>query len=172
MTTSFLAKNIQYLRKQRQLSQQGFGEKIGLSRSNIASYENGKAEPRAVKLAEIARFFNISLNQLIEKDLTELDNEKFLPANANIKEDLVEFLENRDATVSKFEVKTKNLKKITEGFRAFIELKISTLEDKSFSVSSLMGDFENLLNVMDNLIASNEELVAYLKKITEKQKDK
>jgi transcriptional regulator with XRE-family HTH domain len=171
MTTSFLAKNIQYLRKQRQLSQQGFGEKIGLSRSNIASYENGKAEPRAVKLAEIARFFNISLNQLIEKDLTELDNEKLLPANANIKEDLVEFLENRDATVSKFEVKTKNLKKITEGFRAFIELKISTLEDKSFSVSSLMGDFENLLNVMDNLIASNEELVAYLKKITEKQKD-
>lgn len=166
MLTSHLSKNIQYLRKKHQLSQLALGEQIGLSRSNIASYENGKAEPRAVKLAELARFFNISLNQLIEADLSELSDQNFLPANANIKEKLIGFLENRDETILNFEKKTENLKKITEGFRAFIELKINSLGKLPKPLTSIAGDFENLLSVMDNLIASNEELAAYLRKMT------
>ncbi len=141
------------------------GEHLNLSRSNIASYENGKAEPRAIKLAEIAGFFNISLYQLIVTDLRKLSPEQILPANANIHEDIFSILEERKEALEIFEKKSGNLKKIVEGFSAFHQLKMNSIKDSPDALKSIGSDFESLLNVMDNLIESNEELVTYLKKI-------
>ena len=65
-----LAGNIRYLRSQLGISQAALGANVGLSRSNIASYETAKAEPRAAKLAELAAFFRVSLEELITLELS------------------------------------------------------------------------------------------------------
>ncbi|MBK8192245.1 MAG: helix-turn-helix transcriptional regulator [Lewinellaceae bacterium] len=54
----FLADNLQYLRKRKRLSQGELANALGLSRSQIASYEHDKAEPSVNKLAKIAVFFS------------------------------------------------------------------------------------------------------------------
>ena len=165
MNETFLAGNIQYLRKEKGLSQQKLAELLGLTRSKVASYENNKAEPNALKLAMISRFFDVSLNQLIEEDISRLSDAQLLASNINIQEEITDFLEDREKIIHQFEGKSLNLRKITEGLKAFHQLKKSTLEDNPASVRSLITDFENLLSVMDNLIESNEELIQFLKKV-------
>ena len=163
--TNYLGRNVQYLRKEKKLSQQALAEKIGLTRSNIASYENGKAEPRAIKLAELARYFNVSLGQLIEADLQKMPHDLIQPAIPLTNGDGYE--SESAATVGRFEEKSGKLKKILEGFRAFYELKLNSVdvEEGGPEVQTLIRDFENLLNVMTNLVESNEEIITYLKSI-------
>ena len=164
--TNYLGKNVQYLRKEAKLSQQALAEKVGLTRSNIASYENGKAEPRAIKLAELARFFNVSLGQLIEADLQKMPHDHIQPALPLA--DGTPGNSDSARTILRFDEKSTKLKKILEGLRAFYELKLNEdggHADTSPEMQTLVRDFENLLNVMTNLVESNEEIIAYLKSI-------
>ena len=163
--TNYLGKNVQYLRKEAKLSQQALAEKVGLTRSNIASYENGKAEPRAIKLAELARYFNVSLGQLIEADLQKMPLDRIQPALPLA--DGTPGDSDSARTVMRFDEKSTKLKKILEGLRAFYELKLNEDDqvETSPEVQTLVRDFENLLNVMTNLVESNEEIIAYLKSI-------
>lgn len=52
------------------LSQQAFADLFGLTRGNISSYEESRAEPKAEIMIRIANFFSIPLPDLIEKDLS------------------------------------------------------------------------------------------------------
>lgn len=168
MKAGYLAPNIQYLRKKQQLSQAALADHLGMTRSKIASYENGIAEPNAVKLAEIARYFNVSLSQLIELELQSTPDSQILPANTNIQEDILYMLENRDAIIHNFEEKSTKLRKVAEGFRAYYELKMNDLTHLTPEAESLSKSFENVLQIMDDFVSSNEALIAYLKKITNK----
>ena len=152
MIKNYLAGNIQYLRKEKRLSQQKLASELGLTRSKIASYENEKAEPSTTKLAEIARYFDVSLNQLIEENLKLIPDTQVLASNTNIQDEISGFLEDRDEIIFRFEKKSNNFRKITEGLKAFHQLKRHTLSDSPASVQSLLSDFENLLSVMDNLV--------------------
>ncbi len=66
----FLKQNIKYLRNINGLTQPQLGEIIGVSRDNIASYERGTAPPVDI-LHKIVNYFNVSFNDLIEKDLSK-----------------------------------------------------------------------------------------------------
>lgn len=66
----YLATNLRFLRKRRKLSQEELAIHIGLNRGNIASYENGSAEPRISNLLRLATFFGVSLIDLAQRDLT------------------------------------------------------------------------------------------------------
>lgn len=169
MTINYLGRNIQFLRKEKKLSQQALAECLNLTRSKVASYENGIAEPSATRLVEIARFFNVSINQLIEEDLKQLPNTQILAANTNIQETINHFLGDRKTAIMQFEKKSGNLRKITEGLKAFHELKKSSLKEISEPLQSLLVDFENLLKVMDNLIDSNDELIVFLNRVVEQE---
>jgi len=57
--------NLKRLRTKEGLSQKGLGEALGMSRSNIASYEQGIAEPTLCNLVKIAKYFEVSLNELL-----------------------------------------------------------------------------------------------------------
>lgn len=153
-----LATNIRFLRKKQKLSQAELGSLLGLSRSNVASYENGNAEPSATKLARIARHFNMNLNQLIEIDLEKLTDDQLKSAHATIYDQ-----EERLEVVSNFEKKANNLRKMTDGFRAFYHMRINQLDELPKEIKSFTSDYENLLNVMDNLVQSNQEMIHYLK---------
>lgn len=58
-------KNLRTLRTGLGLTQAQLGEKFHISRTAISNYETGKMEPSIKMLAEFAKFFGISVDQLI-----------------------------------------------------------------------------------------------------------
>ncbi len=69
-TMKYLAENIKYLRKQKQLTQDDLALKIGVKRSMIGSYEESRAVPKLPLLQAMAFYFNVSLHDLLDKDLS------------------------------------------------------------------------------------------------------
>lgn len=67
---SQVGKNIKKIRNVRGLSQQAFADLFELTRGNISSYEEFRAEPKIEVIVKIANFFGIPLSDFIEKDLS------------------------------------------------------------------------------------------------------
>lgn len=70
----FLNKNIKYLRNQKNISQQMLADKIGIDRSTISRIENNEIETTIDNAIKISDILNVSVNDLINKDLT-IDDE-------------------------------------------------------------------------------------------------
>lgn len=68
---SLINSNIRYLRKQKGLTQDAFANEIGVTRSVIGAYEEGRAEPKIKTMQVMADYFGISVDQLIGVDLAE-----------------------------------------------------------------------------------------------------
>ena len=67
-----LSKNIRYLRKAHNLSQDDLAEKMGYkSYTTIQKWESGVSEPPIGKLRKLADIFHISMNELTNVDLSE-----------------------------------------------------------------------------------------------------
>ena len=67
-----LAKNIRYLRKKKNLSQDYIAEKLGYkSYTTIQKWEMGVSEPSIAKLRKLAELFGVEIN-----DMTSIDLEK------------------------------------------------------------------------------------------------
>lgn len=62
--------NIKKLRSVRNLSQQAFAELFNLTRGNISSYEELRAEPKIEVAIKIANYFSIPLEQFLTKPLS------------------------------------------------------------------------------------------------------
>lgn len=61
-----LKDRIKYLRETLKISQEEFGEKIGVARNTIANYEIGNRTPKDVTLKSICREFNVNYLWLTE----------------------------------------------------------------------------------------------------------
>jgi transcriptional regulator with XRE-family HTH domain len=59
---------LKYLRCSLNLSQERFGQKVGISGKSVSAYETGRAIPTVRVLAQIANEFNVSF--------TEMSNDK------------------------------------------------------------------------------------------------
>lgn len=66
---NFFAKNLRMLRQKKRLSQQELGFSVSLTQKNIASYETGHAHPGYDKLIAIARFFELTIDQLLTEEI-------------------------------------------------------------------------------------------------------
>lgn len=66
-----LSNNLRWLRKSKHLTQEQLANKIGIKRPLIGAYEEGRAEPKLQTIRNISRYFKISLDDLIEKDLSQ-----------------------------------------------------------------------------------------------------
>src|SRR5689334_19735987 len=62
--------NIKKIRTVKGLSQQAFAQLFELTRGNISSYEENRAEPRIETVVQIANYFSIPLNHFIEQSLS------------------------------------------------------------------------------------------------------
>lgn len=82
---SFLARNISFLRKNNGLTQVELSKKLGIKRSLLGAIEEGRSEPRASVLYKLSKFFKISVEDLIENDLT-IKNSEELNINTGIDE--------------------------------------------------------------------------------------
>lgn len=77
--------NIKKLRKVKSLSQQAFAEIFNLTRGNISSYEELRAEPKIDVTTQIANYFSIPLEDFLHKNLSVNEilnfNDYFDPKN-------------------------------------------------------------------------------------------
>jgi transcriptional regulator with XRE-family HTH domain len=67
---SRVGKNIKKIRNVKRLSQQAFADLFNLTRGNISSYEEFRAEPKLEVIIKIANYFSIPLTEFIEKELS------------------------------------------------------------------------------------------------------
>ena len=66
-----IGNNIKTLRKKAGLTQEALAEQMGIKRSLIGAYEEGRAEPRINNLVKLSEVFNIPIDTLVQKDLAE-----------------------------------------------------------------------------------------------------
>jgi transcriptional regulator with XRE-family HTH domain len=66
-----LSNNIRTIRKLRGLTQETLADKIGVTRSVIGAYEEGRAEPKIQTLTNLAYYFGISIDALVNTNLQE-----------------------------------------------------------------------------------------------------
>lgn len=65
----FIHTNIKFLRKQKGWTQEQLATELDIKRSLIGSYEEGRAKPNYEVLAEIAKIFKHTIDNLITRDL-------------------------------------------------------------------------------------------------------
>ena len=88
------SKNIIYLRKKNNLTQEELGNKLNVSRQTISKWEKGEVVPDSYNLIEISKCFSIKVQDLIMTDISEekivsheLINDISRETNEPIKED-------------------------------------------------------------------------------------
>jgi len=67
---SLISDNLKFLRKKISLTQEQMAQQIGIKRSLLGAYEEGRADPRISNLIKFAEILNLSVDQLIGMDLT------------------------------------------------------------------------------------------------------
>jgi transcriptional regulator with XRE-family HTH domain len=93
---SFFGRNIKKIRTAKNISQSVFADLFGLTRASIGAYEEGRAEAKIDTIIEIANYFNLSLDQILKKELTINDiyhigeKSKSLEKNAKINHTAIE----------------------------------------------------------------------------------
>ena len=67
-----LNENIRFVRKQLNLTQDQFAQKLDIKRSLVGAYEEGRAEPSLELLQKMAAMAGISVDILIGRELSQL----------------------------------------------------------------------------------------------------
>lgn len=68
--------NIKFLRKKFGYTQETFADAIGIKRSLVGAYEEGRADPRLNNLLRMSEVFNVSVDTLISKVVSELSDDE------------------------------------------------------------------------------------------------
>lgn len=65
----YLAQNIKFLRKQKEVTQQEMADALGINQSSTANWESDTRKPDIETIVRIAEYFGVTLDDLILKDL-------------------------------------------------------------------------------------------------------
>lgn len=68
---NYLPGNLYILRKSRKLQQEEMQTALGISRATWSNYENGKTEPQIQTLIQVASYFEVTMDDLLRKDLSQ-----------------------------------------------------------------------------------------------------
>ena len=69
---NLVSKNIKYLRKLNWITQEGLAEKMGIKRSAIGAYEEGRADPRITNLIKLGEVFKLPIDMIVNRDLVKM----------------------------------------------------------------------------------------------------
>lgn len=153
---SILGHNIQFLRKRMNISQEELAKLLGIKRSNVAAYESKNVEPRLSVIIEMAKLFDIRLQNFIESKLVDID----YPKNSQIGKKasgILSFDSNKD--VQEFADKSTKIRRVLEGFKAFYRFKKENLDDSFPNKGKLLFDIDNFLQLMEHLLNFNETVI-------------
>lgn len=70
-------KNLKFLRSQQGLTQKQLAEKLGLKQAAIGAYEEERATPPLTSLMDIAKIFGVSIDNLVNQDLSRLPQKEW-----------------------------------------------------------------------------------------------
>jgi len=66
-----IANNLKFLRKKKGLTQQEFADIMEVKRASVGSYEEGRAEPKYELLDKIARYYELTMDELVNETIDE-----------------------------------------------------------------------------------------------------
>lgn len=78
MNERIISRNLLYLRRINNLTQEEMSKILGVSYGAIAHYEHGRREPDILSLVKLSEYFNVSVGDLLTVDLSL--NPEFLKA--------------------------------------------------------------------------------------------
>ena len=70
-----VGQNLKYLRKKKRCSQQSLSDDLGIPRTTLGDYEREKTEPNIGMLLKMAKYFDVSMESFLSKDLSLNDYE-------------------------------------------------------------------------------------------------
>jgi len=153
----FLQQNLRCLRKKLSLSQEDLGSRIGLNRGNIASYENGTAEPKICNLLKISNLFRVSIMDLTQKDLSD---EKVLESANSYYQQMT----NKEKEVMRqFTQKAEELGEVIYGLHTCHQYKAKSLDDLPKDMQIIMVNFEQLFDAAQALLRNHHALLDFVK---------
>lgn len=159
---SYLHQNLRFLRKRLNLSQEELAGKVGLNRGNIASYENGTAEPRICNLLKLSSLFGISIMDITQKDLS---NGRTLERANQAYQD---WSSAEEAVFERFRQKSEEIKKVVEGLHACHQYKTKSFDTISKDMQVVLIHFEQLYDATQSLLCNHQTLLEYLDQFPEK----
>jgi transcriptional regulator with XRE-family HTH domain len=141
------------------LNQSQLAEALGINRSNVAAYESKGVEPRLKTILSMAKFFDITVTDLLDTKLDEsteynpYDNNK---SNTTIAIDSP--LKNDD-NITEFINKSVKITKVLEGFKSFYSFKKKSMTQSDPEKEKLMHDIDNFINLMEHLLSYNKTVI-------------
>lgn len=75
--------NLKRLRKENNLSQEELAEKLNVSRQSVSKWESNSAYPEMDKIIQISNMFNIGIDELLNKNISEVQEEKQVKSTIN-----------------------------------------------------------------------------------------
>ena len=66
---SYLASNLRFLRKQKNITQNDLADQLDVQRTMISAYEDGRSEPKLVTLQKLAEIFEAGVEELLDHDI-------------------------------------------------------------------------------------------------------
>ncbi len=150
-----LAENLRSLRKRMKWSQEEFADKVGLNRGNIASYENGTAEPKICNLVKIAHLFNIAVFDLTHSSLKE---EGSIELATQVRQN--GFAQPGPDSLGLFLKEAEDFQQAIKGLHCLFRLKTKNATELPDEAVFLKEQFEQLYGLSEQLMSSHLELLA------------
>lgn len=131
---SKFGKNIRKIRNAKNISQTAFADLFNLKRGSIGAYEEGRAEAKFDKVIEIAEYFQLTLDQLLRKDLTINEIYHIREKSKKLIEKAQNALEPKESSTQKG--------RLTE----LKPVNINNIEERLFNIEESLNDIKELLS--------------------------
>lgn len=106
--------NLKKVRKDNNLSQEELAEKLNVTRQSVSKWESGAAYPEMDKVLQICKMFNVNIDDLLNKDIKEVNATKESKININ------KYIDDFFGYVTKF-VNTFSSMKFKDKIKCIIE---------------------------------------------------
>jgi transcriptional regulator with XRE-family HTH domain len=154
---TYLHRNIRFLRKAMGWSQEELAARVGLNRGNIASYENGTAEPKIGNLLKMSLLFGTSIHDLAHKDLEQ----EPIPGNTSLPPPLP--LAFDPGALPGYASRAQELQDVMNGLRTCCKFKLKNIEEASVNDLQIVAmHFEELFNAAQSLMQEHLALLQLL----------
>lgn len=153
--TTHLNSNIRILRKGMRISQEELANRIGLNRGNIASYENGTAEPKICNLLKLSHLFDVSIVYLTQVDLR---NEETLRAAREASRKNPNF--HTDESLQSYLQRANELEQVIDGLSTCCRYKLKMVGgEMSKEMQIVAMHFEELYDTAQALLNEHRSLL-------------
>ncbi len=155
-----LATNIRHLRKLQNISQEELALRVGLNRGNIASYENGTAEPKVCNILKFAEHFRVNLFDLLGRTM---EVEKTPCQSSGVQLAALEENMLPSEVVCTLTQRATDLGDVLKSFHTCHCFKMQSIDAMPREVQMLAINFEGLFEAAQALLQEHLDLIEFVK---------